>query len=383
MSHCNTILSQILNLVPRHEFERLANQHHSGRAFRSTSRWSQFVMMCIGQLSGRCSLRDIVDNVSVQQQRLYHLGSKKMSRSNLARVNENKPYELYEALFKMLLNRIGRNAKGHGFKFQNKLYSLDSTKIDLCLSLFPWAEYRQAKGAIKLHVGLNHDGMLPEFMSLSNGKCHDVRIGKKIDFPKGSIVVIDRGYSDYRWYKQLTDKEIFFVTRIRSNARYRVLERREVKRDTGLSSDQTIEFTGQNVSKECPQKLRRVGYRDAQTGKHYVFLTNNFKLSAHTIAKLYKSRWEIELFFKWIKQNLKIKSFVGTSKNAVLTQIWIAMCSYLLMAFLKFQSKTHKSLQQILRLLQTNLFEKWSLEELITGQIKQNCHGPDPQMKMF
>lgn len=340
-------------------------------------------MMCIGQLSGRCSLRDIVDNVSVQQQRLYHLGSKKMSRSNLARVNENKPYELYEALFKMLLNRIGRNAKGHGFKFQNKLYSLDSTKIDLCLSLFPWAEYRQAKGAIKLHVGLNHDGMLPEFMSLSNGKCHDVRIGKKIDFPKGSIVVIDRGYSDYRWYKQLTDKEIFFVTRIRSNARYRVLERREVKRDTGLSSDQTIEFTGQNVSKECPQKLRRVGYRDAQTGKHYVFLTNNFKLSAHTIAKLYKSRWEIELFFKWIKQNLKIKSFVGTSKNAVLTQIWIAMCSYLLMAFLKFQSKTHKSLQQILRLLQTNLFEKWSLEELITGQIKQNCHGPDPQMKMF
>jgi len=383
MAHCNTILSQILNLVPRHEFESLAIEHHSGRAFRSATRWSQFVTMGIAQLSGRRSLRDIVENIDAQQHRLYHLGSAKLSRSNLARINEDKPYQLYEELFGVLLKRCQTQVGGHGFRFNNPFYSLDATTIDLCLSLFPWAKFRKTKGAIKLHVGMNHKGNLPEFISVTDGKRHDVTEGRKINFPKGSIIAMDRGYTDYKWYKELSDKGIYFVARLKKNASIRVLERREVDRSTGLTSDQTVEFTGYQASRRCSIPMRRIGYRDPDTGKHYVFLTNNFTLSPRTIAKIYKSRWDIELFFKWIKQNLKIKSFVGTSKNAVLTQVWIALCVYLLLSFLRFQSKTSKSLQQIIRLLQTNLFEKWTLIDLITGRFKHRIQEPDPQTRMF
>jgi len=367
MAHCNTILSQILKLVPRHEFENLAKQHHSGRAFRKASRWSQFVSLTMAQLSGRNSLRDILDNMSAQMHRLYHLGSAKLSRSNLSRINEDKPYALYEALFGKLLTRCQGVAPDHAFRFNHPLYSLDASTIDLCLSAFPWADFRTTKGAIKLHVGLNHAGYLPEFVTITEGKKHDVTVGRMLNFPKGSIVAIDKAYNDYAWYKQLTDKDIFFVTRLKTNAKYRTIERRSVLKDKGLTCDQTIEFTGPQVSKKCPVRLRRVGYRDAETGKHYVFLTNNFKLAAKTIADIYKARWQVELFFKWIKQNLKIKSFVGTSKNAVMTQIWIAMCVYLLIAFLKFQSALTKSMQQLLRLLQLNLFDKRDLMALLRG----------------
>ena len=204
MPHCNTILSQILKLVPRYEFESLANQHHSGRSFRTASRWSQFVTMSIAQLSGRCSLRDIVENVSAQQRRLYHLGCAKLSRSNLSRINEDKPYELYEALFGKLLKRCQTQAAGHGFRFKNELYSLDATTIDLCLSLFPWAKFRKSKGAVRLHVGMNHKGNLPEFVTVTDGKRHEVNEGQCMNFPKGSIVAIDRGYTDYGWYKTLS-----------------------------------------------------------------------------------------------------------------------------------------------------------------------------------
>jgi len=383
MAHCNTILSQILKLVPRHEFESLANQHHSGRMFRTASRWSQFVTMSIAQLSGRSSLRDVVENVSAQEHRLYHLGTTKLSRSNLSRINENKPYSLYEELFGLLLKRCQGLAPGHGFRFKNELYSLDASTIDLCLSLFPWASFRKTKGAIKLHVGMNHKGNLPEFVTVTEGSQHEVNEGRRLDFPKGSIVAVDRGYTDYKWYKQLSDKGIFFVTRLKSNATVSVVERRGIDRTTGLTSDQTVEFVGFYAAKDCPKHLRRIGYRDTETGKHYIFLTNNFILSANTIAKIYKSRWQIELFFKWIKQNLKIKSFMGTSKNAVMTQIWIALCVYLLLAFLKFQSKTSKSMQQILRLLQTNLFEKWSLAELVAGRSREKYPGPHPQAILF
>ncbi len=367
MAHCNTIFSQILKLVPRHEFESLAKQHHSGRSFRTASRWSQFVTLTMAQLSGRNSLRDIVENISAQMHRLYHLGSVKLSRSNLSRINEDKPYTLYEALFGKLLTRCQGMTPGHDFRFNNPLYSLDASTIDLCLSVFPWAEFRTTKGAIKLHVGLNHEGYLPEFVTLTDGKTGDVTIGRTLTFPKGSIVAIDRAYNDYAWYKQLTEKSIFFVTRLKSNAKTRVLCRRPVLAGKGLTSDHTIEFTGLQAANRCPIPLRRIGYRDPKTGKHYVFLTNNFKLAAKTIADIYKARWQVELFFKWVKQNLKIKSFIGTSKNAVMTQIWIALCVYLLLAFLKFQSKLTKSLQQILRLLQLNLFEKRDLMALMRG----------------
>ena len=367
MSHYNTVFSQLLKLIPRHEFESLAKRHHTGRSFRTASRWSQFVTMSMGQLCGRNSLRDIVENISAQAHRLYHLGSAKLSRSNLSRINEGKPYALYEALFGKLLHRCQKIAPGHDFRFNNALYSLDASTIDLCLSVFPWADFRTTKGAVKLHVGLNHAGYLPEFVTVTEGDRHDVTIGRILKFPKGSIVAIDKGYNDYTWYKQLTEKEISFVTRLKTNAKFRVVCRRDVLKSKGLTSDQTIEFTGPQTAKKCPIQLRRIGYRDPETGKRYVFLTNNFKLAAKTIADIYKARWQVELFFKWIKQNLKIKSFVGTSKNAVMTQIWIALCIYLLLAFLKFQSKLKKSMQQILRLLQLNLFEKRDIMALLRG----------------
>jgi len=367
LAHHSTVFSQLLKFIPRHEFETLAKQHHTGRSFRTASRWSQFVTMSMAQLAGRSSLRDIVENISAQAHRLYHLGSAKLSRSNLSRINDSKPYALYEALFGKLLTRCQGVVPGHDFRFNNPLYSLDASTIDLCLSVFPWADFRTTKGAIKLHIDLNHAGYLPEFVTVTEGKKHDVTVGRTLNFPKGSIVAIDKGYNDYTWYKQLTDKGIFFVTRLKSNAKYRIVCRRPVMKNKGLICDQTIEFTGKQTAMKCPVQLRRIACRDTETGKRYVFLTNNFKLAAKTIADIYKARWQVELFFKWIKQNLKIKSFVGTSKNAVMTQIWIALCVYLLLAFLKFQSKLQKSTQQILRLLQMNLFEKRDLMALLRG----------------
>ncbi len=383
MAHCNTIFSQILKFVPRHEFEALANRHHSGRAFRTASRWSQFVTMAMAQLSGRNSLRDIVNSVGTQAHRLYHLGSAKMTRSNLSRINENKPHTLYEALFGKLLDRCQRLTPGHSFRFKNKLYSLDASTIDLCLSVFPWADFRSTKGAIKLHIGLNHSGYLPEFVTITEGKTSDIEIGRMLSFPAGSIVAIDRGYTDYQWYNQLNNKGIFFVTRLKSNASYKVVKRHPVLKNKGLTSDQTIILTGIGAAKDCPIQLRRIGYRDQETGKQYVFLTNHFKLAAKTIADIYKARWQVELFFKWIKQNLKIKSFVGTSKNAVMTKIWIALFVYLLIAFIKFLAKLKQSMQQILRLLQLNLFEKRDIMALLSGDPPINKFKSDKQLTLF
>lgn len=364
MAHHNTIFAQLLKLVPRHEFETLANQHHDGQKLRRMTRWSQFVALSLAQLAGRSSLRDIVDNLSAQSAKLYHLGCARVTRSTLARVNEIQPHTLYETLFHRLLTKCQARAPRHGFRFKNKLYSLDSTTIDLCLSLFPWAQFRQTKGAVKVHVGLDHDGLLPSFVTITDGKTHDVVEGRLLPLPAGSIVVMDRGYNDYSWFNALTEKNIFFVTRQKRRASYRVTEQRHVPDGKGLICDETIVITGAKAS-TCRAPLRRIGYRDAQTGKDYVFLTNHFHLSAKTIADIYKSRWQIELFFKCIKQNLKIKSFIGTSRNAVLTQIWVAMCTYLLLAWLKFSNKIDLSLQQMIRLLQLNLFDRRGLLALL------------------
>lgn len=216
-------------------------------------------------------------------------------------------------------------------------------------------------------MGLDHDGYLPQFVTLTEGKTTDIEAGRALRFRKGSLVVFDRGDNDYAWYKRLTDRGIFFVTRLKTNANYRIVERRAVRSAQGLTCDQTIEFTGPRTHKKCPTRLRRIGYRDPDSGKRYVFLTNHFDLSAKTIADIYKPRWQVELFFKWVKQNLKIKTFMGTTKNAVLTQIWIALCVYLLLAFIKFQSRIDANLQQILRLLNLNLFEKRDLLALLRG----------------
>jgi len=375
MAHNDTVFSQILKLVPRHEFETLAKQHHHGQKLRKMNRWSQFISLSLAQLAGRISLRDVVANLKAQGRKLYHLGCCQVNRSSLARVNEQQPYELYEVLFHKLLARCQALTPKHRFRFKNKLYSLDASTIDLCLSVFPWAKFRTTKGAIKLHVGLDHDGYLPAFMQITDGKVHEVNMARTLSLPKNSIVVFDRGYTDYAWYNQLNLNDVYFVTRQKKNACYSVIERKDVSDMANITSDQIISLTGTKAL-ECPSQLRRVGYRDPQTGKHYVFLTNAFHLSAKTIAAIYKERWQIELFFKWIKQNLKIKSFLGTSRNAVLTQIWVAICMYLILAYIKLISQLGLSMQQVLRLLQLNIFERRDLMALLRGDPPEPIISP-------
>lgn len=382
MAHTSTVLAQLLRLVPRHEFQSLAKRHHRGQRLRKSSRWDQFVALLMAQLSGRQSLRDIEANMNAQTRHRYHLGVGRVAKSSLARVNERQPYTLYEALFGQLLGRCQALAPRHKFRFKNPLYSLDASLIELSLAIFPWADYNRTKAAMKLHVGLDHGGHFPAFATVTEGTRHEVPVGREFEFPKGSIVVIDKGYTDYAWYKQLTDKGILFVTRQRPNALYRVVERREANRAQGISSDQIIELTALKWRELGVPRLRRIGYRDAQTGKRYVFLTNHMGLSAKTIADLYKDRWQVELFFKALKQNLKIHAFVGNSKNAVLTQIWVALCTYLLMSYLRVVSQTAWSVQRIMRVLQASLFAKNDLMALVRPPAPADKSSP-PQMPLW
>ena len=364
MAHSSTVFAQLIKHVPRHVFEKLAGEHHDGGALRSTSRWDQFIAMAMGQLGGRMSLRDIESNLRAQRSSLYHLGSKGIARTSLARLNQEQPCELYEKLFYHLYARCQASAPKHGFRFNNRLYSLDSSLIDLSLSLFPWSKLALGKGAMKLHVALDHRGLIPAFAVLTDGKAGDVASARPWKAPAGSIVVVDRGYCSYGWLNSLDQQGNFFVIRERRRQAYQVLERRPVDRATGVTADQTVTFTGHRARRERLPDLRRVGYRDPHTGRHYAFLTNHYRLSARTIAAIYKDRWQIELFFRSIKQNLKIKTFVGHSKNAILTQIWIALCTFLVLAYLKFSSTIDASLQQILRLLSLNLFQRRDLLHL-------------------
>jgi len=326
--------------------------------FRSYNRWSQFMAMLIGQLSGRKSLRDITDNLKAQQSRLYHLGMKPTSRATLARVNDQQPASLYEKVFFQLLSKCQHVSPGHRFSFKNKLYLLDTTTVDLCLSVFPWAKFRKRKGAIKLHMGLDADGYLPTFMDMTDGKVHEVNWAKTLKLPKGSFAVFDRGFTDYGWYSSLMANGIFFVTRLKSNADVEYLLKRAGRKSRGVNNDQQIRLKG------IVDPLRLVAYTDPETGTEYRYVTNAHHLKASEVAEIYKERWQIELFFKWIKQNLKIKTFLGTSRNAVLTQVWIALCVYLLVAFLNFKAKLGTSMQQVLRVLQLNLFSRRNLIDL-------------------
>jgi putative transposase len=375
------VFAQLLKLVPRHQFEVLAKAHHVGRRFRRISRWSQFVALAMGQLSGRHSLRDVVANAEAQHARWYHLGARRVTRSTLARVNEQQPCGFYEALFAKLYQRCKPHAPGHRFRFKNPLYSIDSSLIDLSLKLFPWGHFALSKAAMKLHVGLDHRGHLPAFASLTEARTSDIAIARTLKLPRGSMVVFDKAYDDYSWYTALTKQGVFFIGRQKRDARYRVLERRRVNRSTGLICDQSIELTGQKSRQETLTPLRRIVYRDAQTGRRYVFISNHFALAASTIAACYKQRWQIELFFKWIKQNLKIKAFLGTSKNAVMTQIWIALCMYLMLAYLKYRSKINTSMQHMIRLLQLNLFARRDLLALLHGDPPQP-QPPNPQAQL-
>lgn len=378
MAHHNTVFAQLLKLVPRHQFESLAERHHVGRRFRKTSRWSQFVALAMGQLSGRHSLRDVVANAEAQHSRWYHLGARRITRSTLARLNEQQPCAFYEALFAKLYQRCKPMAPQHRFRFKNPLYSIDSSLIDLSLKIFPWGHFALSKAALKLHLGLDHGGHLPAFATITNARTADLAVGRTLKLPRGSIVVFDKGYDDYSWYTALTKQGVFFIGRQKRDARYRVVERRRVNKSHGLICDQTIELTGLKSRQETLAPLRRIAYRDTESGQRYVFITNHFALAAGTIAACYKQRWQIELFFKWIKQNLKINAFLGTSKNAVMTQIWIALCMYLMLAYLKHLSNISGSMQHILRLLQLNLFARRDLTGLLPGN-PPNPEPPGPQ----
>lgn len=363
MAHCNTIFHSMLRLIPRHQFEALEIHHSTGRKPRTFTRWSQFVHLMFMQLTGRVSLRDGIQTINSRAKNLYHLGAKPVSRSTFADANNKRPASLYKALFEKVYQRCQMISPKHKFKFKNKLYSLDASVIDLSLGAFPWASFRRTKAAAKIHALLDHSGYLPAFIAITDGKTHETKVARSLTLAKGSIIVEDRAYADYKWFAKLHQKDIFFVTRQKTNAVYRIIERRVANKKQGLTSDQTIILTG-TKGHQCPYPLRRVGYRDPETKKHYVFLTNNFKLSAKTIADIYKERWQIEIFFRWIKQNLKIKAFIGNSRNAVMTQIYVALIAYLLLCMFKFLAKLPTGLLSILRIIQLNLFRRCNWEKL-------------------
>lgn len=292
MAFNNSVLSQLLKMLPRHEFEKLANSHDGRRRSDALSRWSQFVALSVGHLGGRTSLRDLEATLQSHPQQRYHLASQPVSRSALGRANEHLDYGFFESLFKTLYQRCTHHAPQHRFRFKEKLFSLDGSLVDLSMKIFPWADYNRKKAAFKLHVGLDHDGLIPAFSAITLGKGNETEQARQWAFPKGSVVVFDKGYNSYAWHNSLTAQGITWVTRIRGNALYRVVERRPVASNFGITSDQVIEYTGKKAQEKGLLPIRRIGYRDPETGRHYVFITNQFKWSAQTIADIYKQRWQ-------------------------------------------------------------------------------------------
>lgn len=381
MSHLNTAFHQLLKPLLRHDFEAEARKHHVGQKLRSATRWDQFVGMAMSQLSGRQSLRDIQSNLEAQWHKLYHLGAKPIARTTLARLNEKQPAALYQTLFYKLLTGCQSQPGQHKFRFKNPLYSLDASALDLSIKLFPWAGHRDDTSNVKLSVGLNHATDIPEFVAISDGNENDMVQGRQFRFPKGSMVAFDKGYVDYEWFKSLTDQGVFFVTRLRAKAVYAVKAHRNIVPGSGVESDQLIQLNSAHAIKRGAPLLRRIRYRDPETGKLYEFLTNHFKLSAATIAAIYKDRWKVELFFKAIKQNLKIRAFVGTSRNAVLTQIWIALIVYLLVTFARYSAREGWTVQRMLRVLPLNLFERKPLRDIFNPSPPFN-QKDQPQMRL-
>ena len=364
--HSNTVMNQLLLLLPRHQFDQAVSAFGGDAYVKKFSTWNQLTVLLHAQASGKNSLRDIQTALGTQQPKLYHLGLPAVKRSTLADANANRDYRIMEKLFQHLLQRCQSIAPKHQFRFKNPLRAFDSTTIDLCLELFPWATFRQTKGAVKLHCQLDLQGQIPSFMVMTDGKCSDIRAAKTfLDLFPDSIYVVDRGYIDFDWLRRIDDAEAFFVTRLKDNTQYRITGQQEIPLKEGLLYDRTIVLTGQQTQKKYAKPLRLVGYFDKDTGNTYEFLTNNFTLAAITIAKIYKARWHVELFFKWIKQHLKIKTFLGTSRNAVLTQIWVAVCYFLLLAYIKFQSRFQRSLFLLHRLIQNTLLDRLSLIDLL------------------
>jgi hypothetical protein len=367
MHKCYTIFGELLKLLPRYQFDRAVEEHGGDRYVKTFTMWQQFIVMLYSQIGQKDSLRDIATGLSAHAGRWYHLGLTSIHRSTLSDANSKRGYQVFEKLFYRLLSKCKDLTPKHRFRFKNPLYTIDATTIDLCLSMYPWAKFKTTKGAIKMHCLYDHSGALPTFLTVTDGKHHDVRVVKEQSFTMlpDSIVSIDKAYVDFKWLKTLQDQGIWFVTRAKCNIDYAVVGQHDPK-GKGIISDEQIVMQGSLTKTHYPEELRLIRFCDEERNKTLVFLTNNFKLAATTIAQIYKSRWQIELFFKWIKQNLKIKSFLGTSKNAVLTQIWVAMCYYLLLSYIKYQTKYGNSLLQLSRVIRETLFERQTLIDILS-----------------
>ena len=363
------VFTQVMDFMPLKTFQRCVARYQGNFSVKHFSCLDQFRIMAFAQLTYRESLRDIEACLRAQNNKLYHMGIRsKVSRSTLAEANELRDWRIY-ADFAHHLIAIARKLyqkEPLAVELQNTVYALDATTIDLCLSLFPWAYFRKAKGAVRLHTLLDLRGNIPSFIHISDGKLHEVNVLDLIPLEAGAFYIMDRGYTDFSRLYAVTQSSAFFVIRAKSNLKCRRLYSHPVDKSTGVVCDQSILLTVAKSAGDYPDKLRRVRYYDAETNKILVFLTNNFLLPAITIAQLYKQRWQVELFFKWIKQHLRIKNFFGTSETAVKTQIWIAISVYLIVAIIKKRLNLHESLYTILQVLSVSLFERTPMFQLLT-----------------
>jgi Transposase DDE domain/Domain of unknown function (DUF4372) len=379
MNAGRNVFAQLMDLLPMHDFHQCCERYRGDYRVRTFSCLDQFYCMAFAQLTFRESLRDIEACLRVLQPQLYHAGIRgKISRSTLADANEKRDWRIYADFAQILIGRA-RQLYGEdrfGVALKRTAYVFDSTTIDLCLSLFPWASFRERHGAVKVHTLIDLRGNIPCFLRISTGKTSDVTVLDQLLPEPGAFYMMDRGYIDFGRLYAFTRNMAFFVVRAKKNLAYRRHESHSVEKAKGLRSDQTIYLQSRQAHRDYPEPLRRISYVDAKTHKRYVFLTNNFTLAAITIAKLYKCRWQVELFFKWIKQHLRIKAFYGTSENAVKTQIWIAIGIYVLVSIVKKNLKTEHSLNNILQVLSVTLFEKKPLFQLFPPTCESNPeHG--------
>lgn len=357
MRNFTSIFSQLLTIFSRADFQRLVRGHQAERGAKGFDCWTQFVAMLFCQLGRAHSLREICGGLASVAGKLNHLGlGAAPKRSTLSYANAHRPAALFEDVFHWLLGRCEGLAAPRKFRFKNKLYSLDASVIDLCLSVFDWARFRRAKGAVKLHLLLDHDGYLPAYCVITDGKAHEIRVARSLELPPGAIVAMDRGYVDYRWLDALDQRGVFFVTRLKEGAKVIVEEQFPLPAGSPILADELICLPGSGHRHNASRVLRRVVVWDEANQREIVLLTNNFKLAASTIAAIYKERWQIELFFKALKQNFKIKTFVGTSANAVYIQIWTALIAILLLKYLRMRSRISWSLSNLIALLRLNLF---------------------------
>jgi hypothetical protein len=382
-----TIFAQLVKFLPICEFRQCVQRYQGTYKVQTFSCWDQFLCMAFAQLTYRESLRDIEVCLRARQEKLYHMGIRSsISRSTLAYTNENRDWRIY-ADFAQVLIQEARSLYLHDsfrVELEQTAYAFDSTTINLCLSLFPWAQFRKRKGALKLHTLLDLRGNIPSLVIITHGKIHDVNILDELPLEAGAIYILDRGYLDFGRLYMIHRSLAFFITRAKSNFAFQRLYSQPVDKTTGVQADQIITLHGFYAQKDYPEKLRRIRYVDMQSNKRFVFLSNNFTLPALTIAELYHCRWQIELFFKWIKQHLRIKAFYGTSENAVKTQIWIAISVYVLVAIVKKRLKIDHSPYTILQILSVSLFEKTDLYQLLANfQYTLPAEEPSNQLNLF